>query len=153
MASEFERLVDSLMPALEVPSPAVLEEARREAIVRRRILRDFGAFRASELADVAGSLAGNRSQVAYRLRKEKRIFAVPHRGTWWYLGFQFDEAGRPRPVIAEVLAHIGDWPPWEIARWFVARNPLLDRRAPLELMTDASEEVVRAAERDAAGSR
>ena len=88
-------------------------------------------------------------QLAYRWRKEGRIFAVTHRGRTWYLGFQFDADWRPLPGVAEALRHLGGWQEWDIATWFVVSNPLLGRQRPVDLVVDAPELVGRAAHREA----
>ena len=84
------------------------------------------------------------------------MFAVTHGGAGWYLGFQFDEAGRPVPVVAEVLRVLEGWPPWELARWFVGANPWLDRCRPADVLDADPDAVLRAARlaaRDRSGSR
>ncbi len=138
------------MPKLEVPLPRVLERARQETLLRSRLLKDFGAYTASQLAELSGSTAGNRSQLAYQWKKHGRIFAVTHQRTPWYLGFQFDEDGRPLPVIAPVIEQLRTWPAWELAAWFVKENGMLDRRRPVDLLTDEPDGVVAAAAYDAA---
>jgi len=144
-----ERLVEALLPALDVPKPALLESARKQAMQRTRILRDFGGVTANDIAAMAGSSAGNRSQLAYRWRKERRVFGVPHRGVTYYLSFQFDDDGQPLPVIAEVLRAIGTRDPWDVAAWFVLPCGLLDQRPPVELLSTAPIDVIAAAQHDA----
>jgi len=144
-----ERLVEALTPTVDVPKPDVLESARKQALQRTRILRDFGALTANDIASMAGSSAGNRSQVAYRWRKEQRVFGVPHRGATYYLAFQFDDEGQPLPVIAEVLGSIGRWEPWDIATWFVRPNGLLQQRPPVEVLLTSPAEVIATAHHDA----
>lgn len=141
-----ERLVEALLPPLEVPPPAVLERARREAALRLRILRDFGALTGRQLGEVDGASAA-------RLARRRAVFAVPFQGVDWYLGFQFDERGRPLPVVGAVLRALRDWPPWEIAAWFVYANPALGRRRPVDVMREDPEAVVAAATHDGAARR
>jgi len=143
-----ERLIDetiaTLVAAIEVPAPAVLEHARQEARLRERIFKDFGAIRASK-----------RSQSAARWRRQGRVFAVRHGGYSWYLGFQFDDAGRPVPVVADVLRVLDGWSPWQLARWFVGANPWLERRRPADVLGAEPDGVLRAARlaaRDRSGS-
>ncbi len=145
-----EELVDALLPRIDVPPPAALEQARRQAVVRLRLLRDVGAYSADEVAELAGSRAANRSALASRWRREGRIFAVPYDNREVYLGLQFDAAGRPLPGVAAVLAILAGWPPWDIALWFVSDNPWLERRRPADLVAEQSHRVARAAAADAA---
>ena len=149
-----ERLIESLLPTVDVPEPPLLERARREAQVRWRVVRDFGVLTAAELADMAelhGSAPGNRAQTAHRWRKDGRIFAVPWRGTNVHLAFQFDDEGQPWPVVAEVLDALAAWPPWDIARWFVTRQPHLERQRPVDLLATDPDAVADAAHAAAAG--
>lgn len=145
-----EELVEALLPRIDVPPPAALEQARRQAVVRLRLLRDFGAYSAEEVSELAGSRAINRSALASRWRREGRILAVPYDNREHYFDFQFDEAGQPRPAMADVLAVLGGWPPWEVALWFVSDNPWLERRRPADLLTEQGCRVARAAAADAA---
>ena len=145
---EIERLVDAMSPAVEVPPPEVVEEARRQATMRARMLKDFGGFSATELAEAGGSAAANRSQLAYRWRRDNKVFAVTYRKAAWYLGFQFDERGRPLPVVADVLRELEGWDEWAVAAWFVRPNGLLDRQRPVDLLSEDPDAVGDAAKHD-----
>lgn len=145
-----EELVESLLPRIEVPSPAALEQARRQAVVRLRVLRDFGANSPEDVADLAGSRATNRSALASRWRREGRILAVRYNDGDHYLAFQFDSSGRPLPVVAEVLTALAGWAPWDVALWFVSDNSWLERRRPVDLLVEHGSKVVRTAQADAA---
>lgn len=142
---QIEQLIDAILPLNDVPTPPLLEEARRQALQRARLLRDVGAYTAQEVAELAGSHAVNRSQVAHRWKKEGRIFGVHHRSAVVYLGFQFGTDGHPRPVIRDVLRAMAGWPEWEVALWFAVKNDLLDRRSPLDLLDDDPAAVIAAA--------
>lgn len=150
---EIERTVEKLLPHLPAVSPHAAEEAERQARLRTRILRDFGAWTAAEIADLAKSSARNRSARAGRWRAEGRIFGVPYRGVCFYLAFQFDEGGKPRPAIAEVIDAFGTADPWQLATWFVLANPRLDRRLPVDVLATEPAAVGRAARADALGGR
>ena len=132
-----ERLI---VTTVEVPEPTLFEHARQEARLRERVLRDFGAVRASK-----------RSHSAARWRRQGRVFAVRHGGYSWYLGFQFDDAGRPVPVVADVLRVLDGWSPWQLALWFVGANPWLERRRPADVLGAAPDGVLRAARLAARG--
>jgi len=131
------------------PPDELSSSVQREIQFRARLVRDYGAYRASELADLAGSAASNRSQVAYRWRKEGRVFAVPYDGELRYLSFQFDAHGEPVPVVASVLAALDQWSSWRVAAWFVTANGLLGRAQPVAVLDSRPDEVVAAARRDA----
>jgi hypothetical protein len=123
--------------------------AGHHARLRTRVLRDFGALSAAQVADMGGSTAGNRSQLGYRWRHEGRIFAVSYGGASWYLPFQFDLEGRPLPVIAEVLRALEGWDDWDVAVWFVRPNGWLDRQCPVDFLGNHPDWVVAAALADA----
>lgn len=134
-----------------VRKPASWEQARRNLAMRRRILDEFGALTAAELGDWATPGAANPHQYASRLRKANRVFAVPFEGRSLFLGFQFDEDGRPLPVLAEVLPSLrkrfGD-SDWSIASWFTSPSPYLPAKArPVDLLATDAEAVTVAARR------
>src|SRR4051812_23333803 len=75
---QLEELIATLVRIEDGPRPDLIEAARHQARMRSRLLHDFGAFSATELADIGGSSADNRSQLGYRWRRKKRVFAVTH---------------------------------------------------------------------------
>jgi hypothetical protein len=78
--------------------------------------------------------------------------AVNHQGRSVYPAFQFDEEGRPRPVVADVLATLGQQSQgWELALWFTSVNGWVDGRRPVDLLSSEPAEVALAAEREAEG--
>lgn len=136
-----------------VRKPASWEQARRNLAMRRRILDEVGALSAAELGDWATPGAANPHQYASRLRKANRVFSVPFEGRTLFLGFQFDEHGRPLPGLADALAALrkrfGD-SNWSIASWFTSPNPHLPNKArPVDLLAPDPEAVTAAARRSA----
>ena len=116
----FDAVVEQLLPGTDVPEPAWLDQARRNAQLRKQFLETHGALTAEQVADVTGSTATNRRQTAHRLARTGRLFAVDWHDTRVYPAFQFDpETGEVRPQIAEVLAALPDGlQGWELALWF-----------------------------------
>jgi hypothetical protein len=148
--SHRESLIDLLTPALEVPRPEAVLQARRNSDARRRFLEEHGALTSGEVAALAGSRAANRSALANRWRKEGKVFAVTLHDTQYYPGFQFDENGRPLPAVERVLRaldaqRMGEW---EVALWFTKRTGWLDDRRPVDLLAEDSDAVVDAARRE-----
>jgi len=134
-----------------VRKPASWEQARRNLAMRRRILDEFGGLSAAELGEWATPEASNPHQYASRLRKANRVFAVPFEGRMLFLGFQFDEQGRPVPGLADALPSLrtrfGN-SDWAIASWFTSPNPHLPMKArPADLLGDDPEAVAAAARR------
>jgi len=145
------RLIESMLPAAVPSAPAVLQ-ARRNALAREELFKEFGAYTSGEIADLAGSKASNKAALANRWKQEGRIFSVTHHGATYFPAFQFDDQGRPRPVIALVIASLGPKrSEWGLALWFTGSTGWLDAQRPVDLLESAPEEVAEAAERQAEG--
>jgi len=146
-----EQIIEALLPELEVPSPVAVLQARRNAEARNGLLREFGAFTSAELAELAGSRAKNRAALAHRWRHERRVLSVIHHGTTYYPGFQFDAEGRPREVVARVIAALpSQGSDWETALWFSSPSGWLGGRRPVDLLESEPQSVIEAAEHEAA---
>lgn len=113
-------------------------QARRLAAARRAFLKEFGSLDQS---------AGDWE----RLQRERKIFTVTHRGDTYVPSFQFDEKGKPRPTVARVIQILGKaTSDWGLALWFTAASGRLDGKRPVDLLSSHPEEVVQAAEQEAA---
>jgi DNA-directed RNA polymerase specialized sigma24 family protein len=116
---------------------AARQEWRLES-ARRAFLREFGTPEEPK---------GDHE----RLRQERRIFALTYRGATYVPNFQFDNEGRPRSAVAQVIKLLGkDTSDWGLALWFTAANGWLNGKRPVDLLKDDPREVVQAAEREAA---
>lgn len=148
-AAEMERLIDVAMPAVSGrPHPAVLDQARRNADFRADFLARHDVLDAGQVHDLYGSKADNTAALAGRWRNAGKIFGVEHRGRILYPAFQFDDTGRPKPVVAAVLKALGRRGPWQIASWFTAPDGWLpDDRRPVDVM-DADPDAVAEAARE-----
>lgn len=148
----FEDLIERLMPErVEVPAPAVVLQARRNAEARTALLGEFGALRSAEVAELAGSRAANRAALANRWRAENRVVAVPVGDELLYPGFQFTLEGRPRPAVGAALAILrsdAGLSDWQAALWFVGANGWLGGRRPVDLLEDDPGAVEAAARRE-----
>jgi poly(hydroxyalkanoate) granule associated protein phasin len=120
------------------PQDVRARQARRLESARRTVLKEFGTPQEA-VRDYE------------RLKQERRIFTVSHRDATYVPSFQFDEKGRPRPAVARVIQILGDdTSDWGLALWFTAANGWLDGKRPVDLLKDEPEEVVQAAEQEAA---
>lgn len=145
---DLAELADHLSPN-EIPAPAVLLQARRNAEWRAGIAETYGLLTAAEVADVLGSTASNRAAVASRLAKDEKILAVRYKGgRIVYPGFQFTSNGDVHDAIEPILDILGDagFGGWELVSWFTAANERLDGAAPVDRLDDR--EAVLAAARD-----
>lgn len=132
---------------LAVPPP-LIEQVRRNAEAQAELADEFGMLTAAQVHTISGSSAQNTSARASRLRKEGRIFCIDADGATLFPGFQFDDRGRPREVIAQVLAAFGPkLRGWELALWFTSANVWLGDARPVDKLEDAPDEVVQAAAR------
>ena len=149
----FDALTDALMPPT-VPSPAFVEQARRNVAERVSFLERYAVLTAEQVAETVGSHATNRRALAARWRAERKVFAVRvSPNTFVYPAFQFDlDAGVPRAVIAEVLAALpaglrdGGW---QLAFWWDTPTDFLGWVRPVELLEKDPEAVVAAARDEA----
>ena len=146
-ADDVEELAKAMTPDIAVPSPPVVLQARRNAEARTRLLTEFGALTAAQVAELAGSEARNTSALAGRWRREGRILALDHHGTTYYPSFQFDAEGKPRAVVADVLQWLSrpDMTSWQQTLWFTTANGWLDGRRPVDLLDDQPQTVIAAA--------
>lgn len=150
-----EEMVDFMAARMVLPSQAELEMAQRLAVRHARVLNEFGAFTAEQLANANGSRASNRSALADNWRKRHQAFAVPHpdkgaRERDVYPAFQFED-GKPIKAVQGVLeAFAGRKSPWKLALWFTSNNGWLpDSARPVDLLTSDPQAVIEAARRDA----
>jgi hypothetical protein len=147
-------LIDALTPEQpDLPTPAAVLQARRNAEARSALLAEFGALRSAEVAELAGSRAANRAALANRWRGERRVVAVQVGDELLYPGFQFTSEGKPHPTVASALAELrsnGHVTDWQAALWFVAANGWLGGRRPVDLLDTEPAAVVDAAAHEVA---
>jgi len=145
LAARHERLVETLTPTLEISPPAVLLNARANAELRARVMREGELLTSAQVAELSGSKATNRAALATSWRRSGRIFAIPLGTAHYFPAFQFDSDGKPQPVIADVIHMFAEHhaSPWSLAIWFLTEHPRL-RRRPADLVTDAPESVLEA---------
>jgi hypothetical protein len=145
--ADLDRMTQAMTPEIPVPSPAVVLQARRNAEARTELFTEFGALTASQVAELSGSEAKNRSALAGRWRREGKLVAVEHHGTVYYPAFQFDQDGKPRPVVESVLEQLHDpqMTSWQQTLWFTTANGWLDGRRPVDLLVSEPSAVIAAA--------
>lgn len=99
-------------------------------------------------------LGGRSRQAVHDLVRRGRLLALPSATGNLFPSFQLDPAGRPRPVVAEVLDAFSGAveSPYTVAAWFRTPQALLDDREPAEWLAAGEDpaRVVQAARRSAA---
>lgn len=146
--ADLEHIVAALAPEIAIPSAAITEQARRNVILRERLLSEFGVLSARDIADLAGSSAINRGQYAHALMRAGKIFSVVHQRQLLYPAFQFAaETGVALPVIAELLPILRSRlnSDWELAMWFAVQNSWLEGERPVDLLLSNPRALVEAA--------
>lgn len=146
-----EQLIETMLPKLdEVPASVAVLQARRSAKARELLLKQWGGYTSAEMGRLSGSTAKNRAAIASRWKNEGRVFSLTYQGKTYFPSFQFDETGRPLPLIAEVVATLGrKVRDWDLALWFNASSGWLGGEKPVSLLTKNPEAVVIAAQREA----
>jgi hypothetical protein len=127
-----------LVPSAEERKGIEARQTRRLAAARRAFLKEFGGL--------------DKSTVDWEgLQREHKIFTVTHRGATYVPSFQFDKKGKPRPAVAKVIEILGkDTSDWDLALWFTTASGRLDGKRPVDLLSSHPEQVVQAAEQEAA---
>jgi hypothetical protein len=132
---EMDRLITAMLPQSAIPSPPQVLQARRNAVARDALFREFGALTSTDIGELAGTKATNRAALAHRWKADGRIFSVPHQSGNVFPGFQFSGEGQPLPAIADVIEILGDrFAAWELALWFTTPNGWLGGRRPVDLL-------------------
>jgi hypothetical protein len=134
---DIEALVDVFLRA-EPLAPAMPAIERDNASAQAAFLKRWPVLTAEAVAKQAEHGSANRSATASRWKKARRIFGIRVAGREVYPSFQFQE-GRPRPVIAKVLAGLPeDMTGWQTAFWFIGANSWLDGDAPINRLKNAA---------------
>jgi hypothetical protein len=124
------------------------DQVSRNVAVREQFLRDYDAYSPQDL--FPGDAASADAQ-ADRLLFERQAFALDRGDETLFPRFQFDDAKRPLPVVAEVLRAFGEADPvgrWELALWFTTASPALEGGRPADRMRKEPARVVEAAHAD-----
>lgn len=126
-----DELARAMVP-LTLPDPQLVKERllRRQTI--QKILDNTAWVSAEQIHDAQlGSKPASKSLPASDWKRRKRIFSVNIDGRELFPEYQFDDAMRPLPIIAEILAEFGDVADnWKIASWFHFPNGWIVSNTP-----------------------
>lgn len=148
-----ENRINTLLDTLMALDPHAATEARidlRNAEKRKGFLDEFAVLDSTRVHEISGNTGSNPSQTAAVWRKANRILGLPVGQRTVYPAFQFDEGGRPYPLMKRVLEALpDDMTPWQTAFWLVSPSSALDGRLPLDVIRRGDEGVVEAARNEA----
>lgn len=133
-----ELLVEAMLPAND-PMAAVRSKIEADnARARVNFVESVPCLTSTDLAELAGHNARNKSATGSRWKAEKKVFSVQLRGRELFPAFQFVD-GKPLAVIAKVLQALPrQMTPWQVAFWFVSSNPWLDGKVPSENLNQSA---------------
>ncbi|GGM16268.1 hypothetical protein [Nakamurella endophytica] len=145
---QYRRVLEAIEPPGPVIGMGAYKQARRLADVWASFAAEFPLLTSAQVAAQSGSTAKNAGSTASRWASRGEVFAVPAGdGSHRYPAFQFDQAGRPRPVIADVIRVLeGVRDRRALALWFVSNNGWLDGARPVDLLADQPAAVIEAAQ-------
>jgi hypothetical protein len=149
----FNVIVEALVPDVPLPQHKLIE-ARMTAAARKAVLESGDWVTAAQIAEMAGFSASNPSTQPNKWKKDRQIFAVRHRGVDYFPSYALDPSTDYRPAkgLARVLtAFRGQKDDWDLAYWFASVNSFLGGKRPQDVLIEAPERVVAAAEDEVAG--
>lgn len=148
-----ENRINTLLDSLVALDPRAAIEARidlRNAEKRKEFLDEFAVIDSAGVHEISGNTGSNPSQTAAVWRKANRILGLLVGQRTVYPAFQFDEGGRPYPLMKRVLDALpDDMTPWQTAFWLVSPSSVLDGGLPLDAIRRGDEKGVDAARREA----
>jgi hypothetical protein len=137
---------EAMTPDLSADAP-LMQHVRANAAAREALIREFGLLSSADVAELAGSTAGNRAALAHRWKSTGQIFGLAYRGEEGFPAFQFDpETRRPRAAVREVVARLAPvYGGWSLALWFLSANAFLGGVRPVDRLVESPQKVVEAA--------
>ncbi|QDP95667.1 hypothetical protein FOE78_06885 [Microlunatus elymi] len=140
---------------VDLTPPAAIEQARRQADHRRRML-STPVYTYETLGELLGHAqqATTRTWVS-RKRSARLLFTVKIDNQLIIPAFQLTDEGEPRQDLAGLVgplleAGVDGWALWT---WLASSSPLLSGAVPIELVETEPQRAYRAAERFAARHR
>lgn len=136
------------------PPSRLLYDAVIDREKRWRAIEDhFGLYTAAQVADIAGSVARNRSEYATARHRRGLLMALRRRGQLRFPGFQFDTmSGEVRPIVPQLIRVFtgAGWTHESIIQWCAAPEGYLDDAMPADVMGTRPADVLDAARNVAA---
>ena len=150
--SSWDALLAALTPDVPLTSNRLIE-AKMMAQAMKGILQSDDFAKATDIAEVGHFSKTNPSSQPNRWKKAGLIFAVPYKGADLYplYALELTEGAKPLPIMESVLKVLRGKDDWQKAFWFSSVNTYLKDKTPKELLKSKPQEVLRAAEIEAAG--
>ncbi len=150
--SSWDALLEALTPDVPLTSNRLIE-AKMMAQAMKGILESDDFAKATDIAEIGHFSKTNPSSQPNRWKKAGLIFAVPYKGADLYplYALELTEGAKPLPIMESVLKVLRGKDDWQKAFWFSSVNTYLKNKTPKELLKSKPQEVLRAAEIEAAG--
>jgi hypothetical protein len=150
--NSWDALIEALTPDVPLTSNRMIE-AKMFAQAMKGVLESEDFVRAADIAEIGHFSKTNPSSQPNRWKKAGLIFAVPYKGADLYplYALELAEGAKPLPIMESVLNVLRDKDDWQKAFWFSSVNTYLKNKMPKELLKSKPQEVLRAAEIEAAG--
>jgi hypothetical protein len=146
-------LVETLLPK-EMPSPALLKEAKMMLRAKESVLRGADWLTAAQVASIAGLSEKNPSAQLHKWKRDGAIFAIRRNGVDYFPGYVLDPARQYRPyrALKQVLEQLKESKDgWGLAYWFQSVNSFLGGKRPMDMLAKNPDAVVAAAADEAMG--
>jgi hypothetical protein len=131
----------------DVNSPHLSPIERRIAL-RNQLRKEVALMTADKWKEWSGSRGKNPSAALGKHKAKGRLFAVTDDDRDFYPAFQFSEDAKPKPAIAQVLAHVPEADRgWPLLSWFNAGNVFLKDQKPMDVIDSDPQAVAEAADR------
>ena len=139
-----QKLIKAITPELQLPlSPTAIEQVKMNAAARTQFLEHHETYSSSDIARINGSTATNKAALASGWRTKGKIFAMDYKGKQRYPVFQFDNEGKPRKVMADVIKLFDEENKgWQLALWFTNPNAVLNGKMPVEIIASQPESII-----------
>jgi hypothetical protein len=127
-------------PVIDVPPPAVLDQARRNIEAQVALLQEFGGETAERLAARVGSKARRAGSMVENWRRAHRVVTVRWHDDQFVPGFLLRADFQPNPDARAALTvlHEQGFSDWQAALWWTLPAPALEGRRPVDVLLDES---------------
>ena len=128
------------------PTAADLESARSEARAYKQIFEGSEWLTAQQIAELANLGQANPVATVNRWKQDRKIFAIHRDARDYYPRYALGPDFRPLSQLAQVLRVLGSYGGERLAAWFESTSAFLGGKRPRELLRDAPQRVLDAAQ-------